>query len=204
MIIKISKKYNYESIVINNPNTFVNDNKISKLNNKIFLAIGRMDKVKGYDILIESFKIFHEKNQEWKLYLVGAGEMLEHYKSIVTKYNLNDYIIFEGNQEDVEKYYLNSSIYMMTSLWEGWGMVVTEAMQYGLPIISNNLPCIHEIFGNENCGIIIDKGSPEKYADAMNSLVTNDNYKRMTRNCKNRAKKFNVNIIGEKWKNILK
>ena len=202
---QIKNKYNYKTIVINNPNTFnLKNGTSSKLNNKIFLAIGRMDKVKGYDILIKSFKIFHEQNNEWKLYLVGDGKMLKHYKKMVSKYNLNDYVIFEGNQNDVSKYYLNSSIYMMTSLWEGWGMVVTEAMQYGLPVISNNLPCVHEIFEKEYCGIIVEKGTPTFYAEAMISLVKNGIYKTMRRNCQNRAKNFDISIIGKKWKSILK
>ncbi len=201
---KIIKKFNYESIVINNPNTFSNCLK-SKLDNYNFLALGRFTTVKGFEKLIDAFSIFSQKNDKWNLYIVGDGPDREKYIEKIKDYKLENRVILPGKTSDVEKYYLNSSIYLMSSLWEGWGMVVTEAMQYGLPVISFKLPSVEEIFGNEKCGILVDKYDVEQFADAMDKLTSDDKLlRKFSDMAQIQVKRFDIEIIGEKWKEILK
>ena len=144
--------------------------------------------------------MFSKNNSEWNLYIVGEGEDRKKYQDIINKYNLNKRIFLTGQVIDVPKYYLNSSIYVMTSSWEGWGMVVTEAMAYGLPIISYDIPSSREIFGKSNCGILIEKNNVSQLASAMNYLANNElKIKEMSKESLSQVKKFDIEKIGKQW-----
>lgn len=201
---KIKKEFNYTPIVINNPNTF-SISKKSNLNSKNFIAVGRFINIKGFDKLIDAFKIFSRFNKDWKLYIIGDGEEKNNYTQKIKNYNLEDRIILPGKTDKIEEYYLNSSIYVMTSQWEGWGMVVTEAMSYGIPIISFDLPSIREIFSDKKCGLFVKKNSIEDLSKKMLYLTKNEKeLMTFSKNSIEAVKRFDINIIGKKWTDILR
>ena len=200
---KIAKEYAFRAKVIGNPNTFIKQGEC-KLGNKRFIAAGRFDWVKNFEGLIEAFYKFSLSNKEWNLYIFGDGKNKENCNHLINKYKLENRVFLLGKSFDMKKEYMNSSVYLMTSKWEGWGMVVTEAMQFGLPVISYDLPCIREIFGNENCGIIVKKFDIEQYSLAMNEIIkSKTELEKMSKNAKERIKKFDVNIIGEYWYDLI-
>lgn len=196
---QIKENFGFDAIVINNPNTFKVSKK-SDLSAKIFMAAGRFSKIKGFDNLIESFYLFSLKNEDWKLYIIGDGKEKNNYINKIKKYGLEDRVILKPKTNNIEEYYLSSSIYLMTSLWEGWGMVVTEAMQYGLPVISYDLPSIREIFGTTECGVLVEKFNIEKYAYEMGKIVKNKKQlKKFSDNAIKQVKNFDIEKIGKKW-----
>ena len=196
---QIEKNLNLNAIVINNPNTFITSKK-SNLSSKVFIAAGRFSKIKGFDMLIESFNLFSKNDRDWKLYIIGDGEEKKKYIEKIKKYNLEDRVILKPKTNNIEEYYLNSSVYLMSSLWEGWGMVVTEAMQYGLPVISYDLPSTREIFGNLKCGVLVEKYNIEKYANEMRKIVKNkEKLKEFSNNAIKQVKEFDVEKIGKEW-----
>ena len=202
---KILEQFRYNAIVINNPNTFHSSNYYSNLTSKNFVALGRFTKIKGFDKLLDAFNIFCQSNKDWKLYLVGDGPEKDNYIKKIKDLNLEEKVILPGKTSNVQEYYLNSSIYLLTSSWEGWGMVATEAMQYGVPVISFDLPAIREIFGTTDCGIIVEKNNVDKFAEAM-LLLANDEKKihLYSQNAIQQVKKFDIEVIGNKWVSILK
>ena len=201
---KIRNRFGYESIVINNPNTFSTDKRAS-LENKNFLAAGRFVELKGYDRLLEAFGRFCQENDQWKLYLVGEGPEKDRYLGLISEYGLKDRVIMPGRTSEMEKYYLDSSIYMMTSWWEGWGMTVTEAMQYGLPVISFDMPSIREIFGDRECGIIVEMNNTDQLAEAMKQLAADpERLKKIGDNAVKQVAGFDSEAVCQKWLEILK
>ena len=201
---KIKENFGKVVTVIGNPNTFTSNEK-SDLINKRFIAAGRFSFVKNFDMLIKAYNLFNKANSEWELYIFGEGEEKKHCEELIKEYNLENKIFLPGKAKDMKKEYLNSSIYLMSSQWEGWGMVVTEAMSFGLPVISFDLPCIREIFGDSTSGIIIEKYNIEKFSNAMIDLANNpEKSKEMSKNALNRVKKFDIKIIGEMWERTLK
>jgi glycosyltransferase involved in cell wall biosynthesis len=201
---KIRNRFGYESTVINNPNTFKTDRRAS-LEKKNFLAAGRFVELKGYDRLLEAFGKFCQENKDWNLYLVGEGPQKERYLSLINEYGLIDRVIMPGRTNEIEEYYLDSSVYMMTSWWEGWGMTVTEAMQYGLPVISFDIPSVREIFGEEDCGIIVEMNNVDQLADAMKQLVDDpERMKKLGENAVKQVARFDKEAVCQKWLEILK
>lgn len=153
-------------------------------------------------MLIESFSIFNTVYPDWELYIFGEGPDRKKLEKKIKKYNLEKKIFLPGKSTNMSEEYMKSSIYLMSSLWEGWGMVVTEAMQRGLPILSTDLPSIEEIFGNCECGIITSF-SVEDYSNSMINIVKGGKIKKYSDNCVQRVKYFDIDEIGIKWKNVL-
>lgn len=200
---KIKKEYNVETKVIGNPNTFKEQGKCN-LENKRFLAAGRFDTVKNFEGLIESFYEFSLTNNEWILYIFGEGRNKEICKNLIERYKLENRVFLPGKTFNMKEEYTKSSVYLMTSKWEGWGMVVTEAMQFGLPVISYNLPCVKEIFGDQNCGIIVKEFDIKQYSDAMSEIVKDKNIlEEMSNNAKKRIKNFDADNIGKYWCDVI-
>lgn len=197
----LKEKYNYTSLKINNPNTF--NEYVEKMTfPKRFIAAGRLVKLKNFELLIDSFKRFNNIYPDWKLYIFGDGPEKNKLKAKIKKYKLEDKIFLPGKSLDMKKEYNNASIYLMSSLWEGWGMVVTEAMQNGLAIISTELPSVEEIFGDFNCGIIT-KPNDVDFAQSMIDLVRENKLKKYSDNCVECVKRFDINKIGAQWLKIL-
>ena len=200
---KIFNVYGFHANVINNPNTFSNYNIFPQKSNT-FLAVGRLVKVKNFDDIIKAFNLFNKKNKNWNLEIVGSGPEKENLMHLVSTYKLEKYIKICPSTSNIKEYYNNSKIYMMTSSWEGWGMVVTEAMQNGLAIISYDIPSSREIFGRYNVGIITEKGNIEKLASSMLKLADNsDLLSECSRTSVERSKMFDISVIGKKWEELI-
>lgn len=116
---------------------------------KRFLAVGRFScQHKGFDLLIEAFHLFAKKNKEWKLDLVGEGVEEELYRSLIKKLQLENRVTIYPFTNNIQEFYSNAQIYVLSSRWEGFGLVLVEAMAHGLPVISSDLPTSQEIMGD--------------------------------------------------------
>ena len=118
---------------------------------------------------------------------------------------MEKYIIIKNYTNNVEKYYLSSSILLMPSLYEGWSMVMNEAMEYGLPLITFDLNCSHEIITNGKSGFIVENYNKEKYVKCMLELANDKNkLKRFSQNTIEISKiKSNDRILNE-WNELIK
>lgn len=157
------------------PNQIDNIPKVkSKLNNKNIISVGRFSEEKGYLDLIDVFKIINDKDKTIKLYLLGDGHLNNKIRSKVNELNLNDYIIMPGfiSSSDHSKYYLDSSLYVMTSFTEAFGLVLIEAMSYGVPCIAfDSASGAKEIL--DNMGILITNRNKENMAKEILRLLNN-------------------------------
>ncbi|MBE6124971.1 MAG: glycosyltransferase family 4 protein [Erysipelotrichaceae bacterium] len=201
---RILKRFGYDATVINNPNTF-NSDQTSTLTARNFLAAGRFVPLKGFDRLLEAFRKFAETDKEWKLVLVGEGPEKENYQELISRHGIQDRVIMPGRSNRMEDHYLNASVYLMTSQWEGWGMTVAEAMEYGLPVISFDIPSMHEIFGETECGIIVPMNDVEAMAKAMTELTCDpERLRRLGHNGEKQIEQFDADIVCRRWLEILK
>ena len=200
---KLKERKGLNSITIYNPIGFKQEEK-SNLENKKFLALGRLNKIKGFDILIDNFEKFNRVNKEWTLDIVGDGPEKENLEEQIKKFNLEDYIRIIPRQNNVKELYKEASIYCMSSRSEGWGLVTLEAMESGLPVIAYDMPCVREIFVN-NDGIIIPYGNNDKYVEAMLDLAENKiKREQIAEKSIERAKDFSEEKIGKEWEELLK
>lgn len=202
MRLKNNKDLN--SYVIYNPIGFKQKEK-SKLENKKFIALGRLSKVKGFDTLINNFKEFNKVNKEWTLDIVGDGKEKENLQKQINEYNLCDFIKILPRTNNVKQLYQEASIYCMSSRTEGWGLVILEAMESGLPVITYEMPCIREILKNGNEGMMIENRDGKKYVETMLELANSfDKRKEIANKATERAKEFSIENIGRQWEELFK
>lgn len=196
--------YEYDPLfsptVIHNPLT-LKPGLPSEGNSKRFLAIGRFShQHKGFDLLIKAFHIFSEKNKEWKLDIVGEGVEEELYKSLIEKYHLEDRVFIHPFTNNVQDYYSNAQIYVLSSRWEGFGLVLVEAMAHGLPVVSSDLPTSKEIMGD--FALYFKNRDIDELAQRLED-ATHIEWKAKSKEALKIAKRFGVNQIIEQWKLLI-
>lgn len=200
----MEKNFYVNCEVINNPRSFSSDKKTS-LKNKKFLSLGRLEEAKGYDLLLESFKIFSQKNKTWNLDIVGDGSKKEYINQKIKEYNLQDRIKIYPFTQEVKECMLNSSIFLFPSRWEGFGLVILEAFETGLPVIAYNLGPVQEIIDDKINGFLINKFDTNMYAKCMLDLVeNNEKLKELSNNAIKKSEKYSIENILKDWEKVFK
>ena len=172
------------------------------------LFVSRLEtQQKGLDFLIRIADIlFHQRGHtDWKLEIVGAGSGMEEVRKMIAEYCLESYVELLGEKKNVIDYYTKASVFLCTSRWEGFGMVVTEAMECGLPVVSFKTDGPSEIIRDGENGYLVDNFNLEQFADAVEQLMKNEKLrKEMSENASVRAKDFSVEKVGEEWEKLFK
>ena len=195
-----AQQYSFPTKVIYNPLTLIPGD-VSQGTSKKFLAVGRFSrKHKGFDLLIQAFHLFAENNKEWTLDIVGEGVEEELYKKLITEYGLKNRITIHPFTNYIQSYYSNAQVYVLSSRWEGFGLVLVEAMAHGLPIVSSNLPTSQEIMGD--FGLYFENGNVEELAQRLEE-ATHLNWERKSKEALDIAKRFNLDAIVEQWKLVI-
>lgn len=173
----------------------------STCKNKQIISAGRLDDQKGYDLLIQAWKIVAEKHSEWSLHIYGNGSLKNALKETIEKEGLSDSLIIKKPVSDIYNKYIESSIYVMSSRYEGFGMVLIEAMACGVPVVSFDCPNgPSDIVTNGEDGFLVKNGDIEALAEKMCYLIENENKRiEMGEKARENVKRYMPDIIMEKW-----
>jgi glycosyltransferase involved in cell wall biosynthesis len=150
----------------------------AKLKNNIALSIGRFTDVKQQISLLRVWNtLINSKNiKNWKLYIVGEGELHEEYLDYILTNNLKDYVFLLPPRKDVEFYYRQATLFLLTSKSEGFGMVLLEAISFGLPCISYDCPSgPRDIIVNNKNGYLIKNADEIAFEIAILKLFNDTN-----------------------------
>ena len=186
--------------VIYNPLTLI-PGKMSEGNSHRFLAVGRFShQHKGFDLLIEAFHFFSQHNTDWKLDIVGEGIEEKIYKLLIQKYHLEDRVFIHPFTNNIQEYYSKAQVYVLSSRWEGFGLVLVEAMAHGLPIISSDLPTSKEIMGD--FGLYFKNGDINDLAQRLEDS-THIDWPVKSKKALQISEQFDINTIIEQWKQLI-
>ncbi len=141
---------------------------------KVITSIGRLARVKGFDILIEAFYKIHKEIPNTKLIIVGEGSEKDSLVSLISKYNLNDHVWLPGFDPNPYKYLKRSDLFALSSYYEGLGNVLIEAIACNIPCISTNCKAgPSDILLNGEGGELVPVGDADALADATIKLLNN-------------------------------
>lgn len=164
------------------------DSKLTKKEKELikenyFFACCRIDRQKDLDTLIESYKILKEKhNIKEKLYIAGIGDEKERLEKLIKNYNLEKEIIFLGLQKNPYVWMKNAKFFIHSSHYEGFGLVLVEALITNGMVISSNCPVgPREILEDGKVGILFPVGDKEKLTEEILKIL---NDKEMVKNYK--------------------
>ena len=175
------------------------------IKSKQIISVGRLTYQKGFDMLCDVAKVVLKDNKGWKWLILGDGEDKDKLRSKIKEYGLENKLILKGNVSNVEEYYKNSSLYVMTSRFEGLPMTLLEAKTYKLPIVSFNcLTGPSEIVKNNVNGYLINPENVEAMSNKLNILMNDENkIKEFSNNAKIDIEKFKLKPIIERWEKVL-
>lgn len=189
--------------VIANPLPFYPDI-INTVRRKRIISVGRYFDEKGYDMLLKVWAIVEKECDDWELDIYGDGNKLYYEKIASTlaldrqRCRLNDSI------SDVQREYLDSSLFVCTSRFEGFGMGIIEAMACGLPVVA--FDCLwgpRSIITDGEDGLLVENGNIEKMAGTLLSLVNHpERISEMGMNARKNVQRFNIDTIAKKWKRL--
>jgi len=197
-------------LVQTNPVTISNDGFAYNpdLKQKEIIYVGRIDNTqKRVDRVVDVWAQLENKYHDWRLTIVGNGGDIENLKSRAMKYGL-ERVSFEGFQNPIE-YYKRASILLLTSDFEGFPLVLAEAMQAGvIPIVYGSYSAVYDIIDDGKDGMILkpdDKGFNLAKMTCLTELLLSDDAlrNRMALAAIEKSKKFSLDIIYRQWMNIL-
>lgn len=175
-------------------------------NSQKMISVGRLEKEKNFEAMIEIWKNIVDKYPKWILEIYGEGSYREKLTEKIKKLELEKNIFLKGKTKNIEKHYKESYCYLMTSLYEGFGMVLIEAMACGLPIISFNCP--HgpkEIVKNNIDGFLIEQDNKEEMINKILFLIQNREVRNnMSRRAHINVEKYEKENIMKKWLKLFK
>ena len=178
----------------------------SSLEENNIISVGRLSKEKGFLDLIDVYSIVSEMYPNWKLNIIGDGTERTKIEEKIEKLNLKDKIILHGYQD---KKYINeilghSSIYVMPSFTESFGIVLLEAFSYGIPCISFENSGSKEIISNNWDGYLIKERNKEQMAKKICELIKDKNRRIiMGDNGYKKSLKYDVKEIIKEWINLI-
>lgn len=189
--------------VIPNPLPFYPDVK-NALRRKRIIAVGRYFDEKGYDLLLKAWSIVEKKCKDWELVIYGDGNKI-FYERLASSLNLDKRRCrLYDSIHDVQNEYLDSSLFVCTSRFEGFGMGIIEAMACGLPVVA--FDCLwgpRSIIKNGEDGILVENGQIKKFAEAILNLINSpEKLQAMGRQARINVSRFNIDDIASKWKQL--
>ena len=195
------KHYCNNVTYIYNPIT-ITPKETSPLKEKRAIAVGVLGIQKGFDYLIDSWKIVAQRHPDWKLDIFGAGPDKDKLQNQITRLQLSNTVILRGRSSFIEDEYINHSFFILSSRTEGFGLVLVEAAACGLPLISFDCPQgPSEIISNGENGFLVNEiGDIDSLSDRISMLIENKELREtMGKKAAEYSKKISRDTIKEEW-----
>ena len=170
---------------------------------KYILAVGRLIKQKGYPYLLRAYSLIYKGIKE-KLVILGKGEDEKKLRQLAKDLGIQERVLFLGFKNNPYKFMNNASLFVLSSLWEAFAIVIIEAMVCGVPVISTDCPYgPSEIIINGKNGILVPPADEKAVAEAMLNLLKNKNLrKQLSEEGRKRAKDFRIEKILRKYEEL--
>lgn len=172
-------------------------------------AVGRLEPIKSYDILIKAFAKFFEKNFSKnaagiKLLIVGGGSQLLELKRLVNDLNLSGHVIFTGFRSDAYAFYPLFDCFTLSSKSEGLSIAMLEALSFGLPVISTHDSQHHDVIKQAVNGFLVPPAAVDEYADALETLYLSPELRKRISACNFRmvSEEFSIENVVRRYKEI--
>jgi glycosyltransferase involved in cell wall biosynthesis len=186
------------------PNAAIHVSKnYSEVKNKRVIAVGRLDYQKGFDRLIQAWKLVQHTGRfsDWKLDIFGQGEWREMLQQMIDKQGLQNTVKINPPTNAILNEYVHSSLLVMSSNYEGFGMVLVEAMSCGVPVISFDCKCgPKDIIQPGINGLLVPNGDIQALAYAMMVMMADEAYRKMlSQNARKVVDTYSEEAVMAQW-----
>ena len=178
--------------------------KYSELMERRVIAVGRYVYQKGFDMLLQAWSKIDKLYPDWQLAIFGDGDRTPYEKQMKTfgvdakRCHLN------GPTPNIQQEYVNSSIFVFSSRFEGFGMVLVEAMACGLPVVSFDCPCgPKDIVKDGEDGLLVENGNIDLLASSLSRLMNDETLRQsMSKTGQKNAQRFSIDYVADQWRRL--
>ncbi len=171
-------------------------------NRPLIVSIGRLTKQKDHITLLKAFNKIHS-NIDCNLYIIGEGSERRNLEKFIKNNNIDNKVKLLGYQSNPWKFLSKSNLFVLPSIWEGFGNVIVESMLIGIPVISSDCPSgPREILNNGKSGKLFQVGDYNHLANIMEEIISSDNSE-LINYAKLRSKDFTIEKITQEYQKVL-
>lgn len=193
-----------DTIVIPNFNSLYPEQLTDEKYGSSVIAVGRLNEQKGYDLLIQSWRIVHLHHPEWQINIYGNGEEKSRLEQLILDAGLSNVVYLNEPVINIEEKYMRSDFYVLSSRYEGWGLVLLEAMGCGIPCVSFDCPDgPSDIIQNGVNGLLVKNGDVGELAEKICWMIEHPEERlKMGEKGRVRALEFSQSKIMIEWKKL--
>jgi glycosyltransferase involved in cell wall biosynthesis len=136
---------------------------------------GRLNSEKGHDLLLRSFKRLRHKFPNISLKIAGDGPLREELEQLTQELDLAEHVFFLGYQKDMVEFLRNIDMFVLSSHYEGFGLVLVEAMAAGLPVVATNVGGVGEVVVDGKTGVVVPSGQEDELVMGMEYILDHPN-----------------------------
>lgn len=199
---KDKKNWNdsYKVEVIPNP-VILRHSYLSECKNHVVIAAGRLVPQKNFESLVRSWRKVVDKHSDWILQIWGSGADEHKIKELIIAEKLEKHVYLMGFTNDLFSHLSEASIFALTSKYEGFAMVLIEAMSVGIPVVSFDCPYgPSDIITDEHDGYLVTLDDEESMCNKLCTLIENEKLRKtMGQNAMTKSKAYSIDLIIEKW-----
>jgi glycosyltransferase involved in cell wall biosynthesis len=175
------------------------------LGSRNLLAIGRLAPEKGFDLLIQAFANLAERFPEWHLTIIGEGSERAALEGQIARLELSERVHLLGSSKDPWSVLPCVDLFVVSSRYEGFSLVLVEAMSAGLAVVSFDCPSgPAEIIRDGEDGILVNAQNREALADALAGLMANETERRrLGRNARISAERYSPERVMTQWRDLI-
>jgi glycosyltransferase involved in cell wall biosynthesis len=192
-------------VCIPNPLPFVMPVQAAPRINKIVLAVGRLVAAKGFDVLLRAWSEVVLQAPGWRLMIVGEGEERPALEALREQLDLHDCVTLPGVYPDVTRAYEQASIFCLSSRYEGFGLVLIEAMSFGLPIVSTDCETgPRELLQDGRDAAIVPVDEPKALAQAITRIINHpEEAAALAESARGKVRAYTPERIARQWNRIV-
>ncbi len=186
--------------IIPNPNWFSVE-KIANLNSKTAISVSRHSYEKGLDRLLQIWQKVIQKHPDWILVVYGKWDENKTYQKLAKELRIAENIRFFEPVKNIQEQYQEASLYLMTSRFEGFPMVLIEAMASGLPCVAFDCPVgPRALIENNQNGFLIEDNDIDAFSTKVIELIENNTLaKEIGQNAIQSVQKYNIDVVMKEW-----
>lgn len=176
----------------------------SPLTARRVIAVGRYEKQKGFDLLIQAWAKVEKACPDWTLEVFGSGERAD-YEALIGKLGIDrSRCRLNGPTNQIQNEYLRSSVFAFSSRFEGFGMALVEAMACGLAAVSFDCSCgPKDIINDREDGLLVENGDVNAFSQALITLIQDKSLReRLAGNARQNVQRFRIEEIANRWKSL--
>lgn len=173
--------------------------------NPVVIAVGRLDYQKGHDTLIAAHALLRQRGFGHRLVILGQGDLRQSLLNQATQLGVRDTVHLLGFQQNPYRYIRNATAFALSSRFEGFGIVVAEALACGTPVVSVDCPSgPSEILDGGKYGVLVPPDSPLDLANGLSKVLSDSmEQQRLSSLSLERCMAFDVSTAKLKWESLL-